>query len=222
MSAVLAIDTAGPVVGVALWDGTRGYERTARLSRGTEEQLPGLVDQVCAESGVPLTSLRGIAVASGPGAFTGIRVGLATAAGLAAALGVRIWAASSLLPRAVHAGFGGDLLVMLDARKSRVYAAAWRNDAPLHPEGDVDPAVALSWVDRPFRVTGEGALVYRELFEGAGGIVLADADHPGTTVLARLGSQAFARGEGVEPGALRASYLRDPDAVPRPGPPQPG
>lgn len=218
MTAVLAIDTAGPVVGVALWDGTRGFERTARLSRGTEEQLPGLIDQVCAEGSVPLSALNGVAVASGPGAFTGIRVGLATAAGLAAALGVPVWASSSLLPRAVHAGFGGDLLVMLDARKSRVYAAAWRNDALLHAEGDVDPTVALGWVDRPFRVTGEGGLVYRELFEAAGGLVLADAEHPGTTALARLGAQAFARGEGLEPGALRASYLREPDAVPRPVP----
>lgn len=218
MTPVLAIDTAGPVVGVALWDGTRGFERTARLSRGTEEQLPGLIDQVCAEAGIALSTVRGVAVASGPGAFTGLRVGLATAAGLASALGVPIWATSSLVARAVHAGFGGDLLVMLDARKSRVYAAAWRNDTPLQGAADVDPAVALGWVERPFRVTGEGGLVYRSQFEAAGGLVVADADHPGTTALARLGAQAFARGEGLEPGALRAEYLREPDAVPRPVP----
>jgi tRNA threonylcarbamoyladenosine biosynthesis protein TsaB len=216
MTPVLAIDTSGPVVGVALWNGTRGFERIARLTRGTEEQLPGMIDQVCNEAVVPLPAIHGIAVVSGPGAFTGLRVGLATAAGLASALGVPVWATSSLLPRAVHAGFGGDLLVALDARKSRIYAAAWRNDDELQPAADIDPQAALAWVERPFRVTGEGGLVYRALFEAAGGLVVVDADHPGTTALARLGAQAFARGEGIEPAALRASYLREPDAVPRP------
>jgi tRNA threonylcarbamoyladenosine biosynthesis protein TsaB len=209
---VLAIDTAGPVAGVAWDDGLRVEVRAERLSRGTEQRLPAWIEEL---AGGRLAELDGIAVAAGPGAFTGLRVGLATAAGLAQALGVPVWPAPSLLPRAHAAGLGGRLLVMLDARKSRVYAALWEGDALVRGPADVPPEEALGWPGRPFRATGEGALVYRALVEAAGGSLVEQPDDPGVHELARLGRDALARGGGVRPEALTAGYLRPADAVPR-------
>lgn len=211
---VLAIDTAGPVIGVALGDGDGNCaERTSRIVRGADELLPALIDQVRAEYGIPLGGVAGIGVSAGPGAFTGLRVGLATAAGLAFALDVPVWTASSVLPRAHAAGLDGELLVALDARKGRLYAAAWRDQTQIHPVGDVEPAVAFSWLNRPFRATGEGALAYRAQIEAAGGVVIPDPDQPGTSHLVRLTCQGLARGEGVDARELRAEYVRDADAV---------
>ncbi|MEZ4236534.1 MAG: tRNA (adenosine(37)-N6)-threonylcarbamoyltransferase complex dimerization subunit type 1 TsaB [Myxococcota bacterium] len=218
MSPVLAIDTAGPVIGVAVHRGPPlpPQEVTVRITRGAEEILPTLVDQACAQADVELRALVGIGVASGPGAFTGLRVGMAAAAGLAFALGVPVWTTNSLLPRAQAAGQRGRLLVMLDARKSRVYAAAWDGTALTHPPGDVPPEEALAWVSgAPFRATGEGAEVYRALVEASGGVVHGSAERPGTAALAALAAAGLARGEGIDAVTLQAEYLRDADAVPR-------
>jgi tRNA threonylcarbamoyladenosine biosynthesis protein TsaB len=217
-SLVLAIDTAGPVVGVAVWDGRRAFERTARLQRGTEEHLPRMIEEVCRSASIGVRDLVGVGVAGGPGAFTGLRVGVATAAGLATALKVPLWTTGSLEPRAALAGFGRDLLVMLDARKGRVYAAAWRSEVQVHPPADVEPDVALSWVHRPFRAMGEGALAYREAVEAAGGGIPSNADQPGIGLLARMTAEALQRGEGTDPLQVRTEYLREPDAVARPVP----
>jgi tRNA threonylcarbamoyl adenosine modification protein YeaZ len=218
MIAVLAIDTAGPVTGVAVWDAGRqvGAERLVRVTRGAEEQLPTMIDQVCAEVAVNFTALAGVAVAAGPGAFTGLRVGLATAAGFASALRIPVWTTTSLVPRARRAGFGGDLLVLLDARKSRVYAAAWRGSEQIHGPADVDPQHACGWMSPGFRATGEGAIVYREQILAAGGVLVGEPWHPGTLQLARLGAERISLGEGEDATSPTVHYLREADAaVPR-------
>lgn len=212
----LAIDTAGPVLGVGLWDRHREHERTLRIGRGAEEHIPALIEELCQAASVLLRDVRAIGVAIGPGAFTGLRVGVAAAGGLASALSVPIWPAQSLLPRAARVGFGGDLLVLLDARKGRVYAAAWHNETLVRPPADVPPEEALAWLPRRgFRATGEGALVYREAIEACGGTVVANPDLPGTGRFARAAAEAVARGAGIEALALRTEYLREPDAVAR-------
>lgn len=220
MISVLAIDTAGPVAGVAVWDASRqvGAERLVRVTQApggqrAEEQLPLLIDQVCAEMAINFTALAGVAVAAGPGAFTGLRVGLATAAGFASALRIPVWTTTSLVPRARKAGFGGELLVMLDARKSRVYAGAWRGNEQIQGPLDIDPAEACRWMSPGFRATGEGAIVYQRQIEAAGGIVVPEPWHPGTMLLARLGAERIALGEGEDATIPTVHYLREADAT---------
>lgn len=215
MSRILAFDTASPVLGVGLSVDGRATVRTERVIRGSERRLLPLATELLEEAGLELAQLDGIAVCAGPGAFTGLRVGLATACGLAQALQLPVWPSGSLWPRALRAGPGGPLLVMLDARKFRVYAAGWCDREPLHPPADVAPEVALSWVEAPFRATGEGALVYREAVCAAGGQVVEGADLPGVGQLAIEGAAALARGEGIDPAGVRPTYLRAPDAVKR-------
>lgn len=213
---VLAIDTAGPVVGVALAVDEAVAVRTERVQRGAEARLIPWAQALGAEAGIALTALDGVAVAVGPGAFTGIRVGLATAVGLSLGLGIPLWGGSSLRSRAAR--IEGDLpvLSLLDARKARVYAALFRGGDEIAGPGDVDPAEAVAWAQGPFVAIGEGALVYREAIEAAGGTVADDAEHPGVDALARLAIAGLGRGEGRDPGEVRPVYLREPDATPRP------
>ena len=210
---VLAIDTAGPVVGVALWAGGRATERTERVRRGAEARLLPWAIELLEERGLVLADVEGIAASKGPGAFTGIRVGLAAAAGLAHGLGVPLWCEMSLTSRARRVE--GQVLSMLDARKERVYAALYDAEGALiqGPE-DVAPQIAASWVAPGGRVTGEGALVYREILESHGQIILEDAENPGVMALAELGAAALSRGEGGDPVRVEPLYLREPDAKP--------
>ncbi len=213
----LAIDTTGPVVGVAAFDGARVSVRYARVGRNVEAVLLDWVVECCAELGFTVGDVDGVAVAVGPGAFTGLRVGLSTAIGLALARGVPMWAGSSLVSRARRAAGQGSVIAMLDARKQRVYASAVVDGVERTGPEDVAPQVAVSWMTAPFVATGEGALVYRDVVEAAGGVVFADAEHPAVDVLVRMGADAIARGEGVAAVDITPVYVREPDARPRAG-----
>jgi tRNA threonylcarbamoyladenosine biosynthesis protein TsaB len=209
---VIAFDTAGPVIGVAAADGERVAARALRVARGTEGVLPGLVTAVLESLGLRLADLQGVVVAEGPGAFTGLRVGMAAATALALARGVPVVAVDALTPRALRAGAGGPTLALLDARKGRVYAAAW--DAAgfrTHEPVDVAPEVAAAFPGGPFRATGEGAVVYRAVVEAAGGSVVADADDPGVGALAVEGARRLAGGDGRDPALVVPRYVRAPD-----------
>lgn len=210
---VLAIDTAGPVIGVALAVDGEVSARTERVTRGAEARLVPWATALCEEAGFRLSELDGIAVATGPGAFTGLRVGLATAVGLAQAIGCPVWQGDSLESRARAVG-GDRVLSMLDARKQRVYAASYEAGARVAGPADIPPDEALGWMQAPFVATGEGALVYASMVREAGGELAPQADDPCVHVLARLGSQGLARGEGSDPLAVRPVYLRAPDARP--------
>ncbi len=211
----LAIDTCGPVLGVALRLGGEVRVRTERVVRGSETRLVPWARALCAEAGIGLGDLTGIAVAQGPGAFTGLRVGLATASGLALGLGIPLWGGSSLDSRARRVEAAGHgVLALLDARKGRVYARWFPATGAPGAPGDLPPEEALAACEGAFLATGEGALVYRDRVEAAGGRVVADADHPAVDVLAAMGEEAMARGEGRDPVEVRPLYLRAPDARP--------
>jgi tRNA threonylcarbamoyladenosine biosynthesis protein TsaB len=210
---VLDIDTAGPVIGVALRAGGRTEHRTERVIRGSEARLVPWAIELAAAAGLTLAELDVVAVGAGPGAFTGLRVGLAMACGVAQAAGIPVWAGSTLESRAWQHRGSAPVLALLDARKGRVYAAVFdASGGLLSGPGDVDPEVALAWMRRPFVATGEGALVYREAIEAAGGRVAERADDPGVVALAELGERAWSRGEAVAAEAVRPTYLRAPDA----------
>lgn len=212
---VLVFDTCGPVIGVALFADGAVQERTARVTRGAEAHLMPWALELAAEAGIRLAELDGVGAAEGPGAFTGLRVGLAAACGLALSADVPVWTGSSLVHRGLAVGAPEPVLSMLDARKGRVYAAVVRPDGCLaHGPADTDPSLAISWMNGPFRATGEGALAYAEAVRASGGQICAGADDPGVSLLARLAAAGLDRGEGGAPEHVRPVYLRAPDAKP--------
>lgn len=83
---VLGIDTSGRWCGVALLDGRRRVAEERSDQSGANRVLVAAIDRVCRRAGIGPRQLDGIAVAIGPGSFTGLRIGLAVAKGLALAL----------------------------------------------------------------------------------------------------------------------------------------
>ena len=210
---ILAVDTAGPVVGVALYVGGNVTSRTLRVRRGAEAMLVPWAVELTEAAGVSLSELDAVAVAVGPGAFTGIRVGIATAVGLALAADCPVWEACSLAHRAAVVS-DVRVLSMLDARKSRVYAALYENGVLVKEPADVPPETALSWVSGRFSATGPGAVCYAEQVVSAGGVVVEEAEEPAVRMLVRQASAGLARGEGVSADCVMPVYLRDADAKP--------
>jgi len=204
---VLAFDTVGPVIGVGAWDGTRGAVRSQRVTRGAEAFLLDFAKEVLAELGANFTDVTLVAVAKGPGAFTGLRVGLATATGLSISLGVPLWGGMSLASRAERVQTSLPVLSLLDARKGKVYG--WWRGKPESTAVDVPPEEILSNLPEAWIATGEGAEVYRDLVETAGGQIADDPTAPAVVELAQLALGAHLRGED---GSAAPLYIRPPDA----------
>ena len=93
---VLAIDTASPMPAVSLSCGERLFEAALPSDRQSSEQLLPAVQRVLSDARVRLQDCDRLAVCSGPGSFTGIRIGLATAWGLSRASGIPVEAVSTL------------------------------------------------------------------------------------------------------------------------------
>lgn len=85
---ILGIDTAANQCAVALVDGERVWRRAEAMARGHAEALFPMIDAVLAESGTTIQHITRIGVCTGPGSFTGVRIGVAAARGLSLGLSV--------------------------------------------------------------------------------------------------------------------------------------
>jgi tRNA threonylcarbamoyladenosine biosynthesis protein TsaB len=129
MSLILSIETSTPLCSVALH---RSGELVATCETQEEgghgRKLTRLIESACAEASVSLSQIDAIAVSSGPGSYTGLRIGLATAKGLCFGLSIPLITLNTLQ---VMANAWGNLpantllLPMLDARRMEVYVAVF-------------------------------------------------------------------------------------------------
>lgn len=122
----LAVDTSTDRLSVAGTAGDRVVERVAVGARRHAALLVPLVTEVLADLGVRIGQLTDIAVSDGPGSFTGLRVGAAWVKGVCRGRDVRVWAASTLLVRAVVADGAGVVVGLGSALRGESYAAVYR------------------------------------------------------------------------------------------------
>ncbi len=195
---ILAIDTAGPVIGAACGD--RRFSQ--RIVRGADSVLtPALARLV---EGV---TLRAVAVTVGPGAFTGLRVGVSAALGLAFARRLPVIPVSALHARASMATHSR-VLSLLDGRKGRAYAAFYVDGERVGDEADLPPDQAIALAQGDFVAVGEGALVWEDLVRRASGRILDGAgESPAVAMLALAG-----RLPSCAPEKIRLQYIRAADA----------
>ncbi len=206
----LVIDTAGPVVAVGGWDDDGCVGRlAARVGSGADAWLLPQVAALCERLG----ALDRVAVAVGPGAFTGIRVGVAVALGLALARGVPVAALSSLQVRAACARGHRRVLSLLDARKGKVYGGVYDTTHAVPALDGVERDLPLEALLESVSVeaaVGEGAAVYRALLEARGIPVVGDVEMPLAPDLAPMLRAAPL----LDAGQVSLRYLREPDAKP--------
>lgn len=120
MTSLLAIDTAGPRLQLALSTGERVDTLVEDMPTGQAERIFPAVAELLARNGITYADLTRVAVTTGPGSFTGVRIGLSAARGLALALGIPAIGVPSLF--AIALGAGSDpLAVLLDARRDEAY-----------------------------------------------------------------------------------------------------
>ncbi len=220
---LLAIDTSGPVCGVAVMkDGAIVYEASA-INRMTHSvNLLPMTDAACQSAGLTISDMDRLAVVSGPGSFTGVRIGVSTVKGLAHAHSTPCVAVDALEAMAAGAGaFSGVICPIQDARAGQVYGAAFAAasprperlmaDVPLKLEEYVGQIRAFG--DR-FLFLGDGMPVHRERLQALLGEAAVFAQ-PQQAFLrpAAVAYLASLAEETVSYLALEPLYLRAPNAA---------
>jgi tRNA threonylcarbamoyladenosine biosynthesis protein TsaB len=220
---VLALDTTTRAGSCALVrDGEVLRELASDASRPPAARLPGeLVDLLALEQRT-LKEIDIFAVATGPGSFTGLRIGIATMQGLAFAEGKPLLGISGLdalhhsIWRPAKARQGDRVATWVDAWRGEVYAALYEEGREVAPPIVADPADLLAGMGSvPTIFIGDGAATYAELIGATCGAHAVVAD-PVTPLLAgqigRLATNAVRAGERPGPHAIRPLYVRRPDA----------
>ncbi len=215
---ILIIDTSGPVCGTAVMDAQKVYsEFTAQNKNTHSTNLMPMIEATLNAAGTRMEDLDAVAAVTGPGSFTGVRIGVATAKGLAHGAGLPCIPVDALEALAVSAGeFEGVVCPIQDARAGQVYGAAFREgkrlagDAPMKLEDYLNMVEPLG---EQFLFTGDGVPVHREAINKRLGEKAAFA-LPLRCYLrpSAAGWIALNNGEQTDYLGLQATYLRPPNA----------
>jgi tRNA threonylcarbamoyladenosine biosynthesis protein TsaB len=228
---ILALDTTTRGGSVAVSDD----DRTLAIvigdpSRTHGERLPGEMQEALSEAGVSVSELGLLVVASGPGAFTGLRIGLAAIQGLSLAIGLPVVGVSALDALALAAApvpTGSDLttlLVWMDAQRGEVFTGRYTRSTESGgdawtPAGDPTvgpPAAGLAGeaTGPSSRVAfaGDGAGKYRDLIAAwSAGATIVEPPPALAPALTAIGRRRAAAGQAGPPHALQPLYVRRPD-----------
>jgi tRNA threonylcarbamoyladenosine biosynthesis protein TsaB len=217
---LLAVDTSGKNGSLAL---ARTMPDQSQIVALEVVPLAGgafsaqLVPQIAAlleKYGYSKTDLGAFAVASGPGSFTGLRVGLAAIKALAEALQKPIVSVSLLEAVACSGTTRGRVLAALDAGRGDVYVGDYELDPQvrMHSERLLSREKFLAEVRSRRVVTPDAALAEIVRASAAPRIEVEQIEYPNSGVIARLGWEHLQRGETVRPEELEANYIRHSDA----------
>ncbi|WP_049621643.1 tRNA (adenosine(37)-N6)-threonylcarbamoyltransferase complex dimerization subunit type 1 TsaB [Frateuria defendens] len=219
---LLAIETSTEACSVALVHGEEVIARSELAPRRHAELVLPMADALLAEAGVGRHALDAIAVGRGPGAFTGVRLGVALAQGMALALDVPVVPVSSLAALALEAPReDAAILAVIDARMGEVYAACYRRGddgtlQPLDTERVCAPEALVLPAAEAWQVVGSGWAAYAEILRERLGVEPLAADgacYPQARHVAELAVREFRAGRALPPEQALPVYLRDKVAL---------
>jgi tRNA threonylcarbamoyladenosine biosynthesis protein TsaB len=239
---ILAIDTSGPSGGITLAEADAGSFRvieSAAIAGGTfSAQLIPTLAALLKKHGYGVKDLGGFAAASGPGSFTGLRVGLSAIKGLAETLHKPIATVSVLEALASLADRDGKIAAAMDAGRKEVFLGVYQKQANKYAKQPIQSSekslpqpgthsdhalvkqreelltqqdfLATLGTERPAAIiTSDAALA--ELAAASHSAVVV-VTQPGSEVIARIGTAKLLAGETVSVESLDANYLRRSDA----------
>jgi tRNA threonylcarbamoyladenosine biosynthesis protein TsaB len=218
---VLALDTTTKGGSCALTrDGVVLLEHAGEPARPHDTRLPGDLMMLLDDARVALEEIDVYGVATGPGSFTGLRIGIATMQGLAFAAGKALIGVSAFdaLARAVQRRVIGSarIATWIDAWRGEVYAALYEGVREIEPPVVARPAAILSRLRGGRTVfAGDAAALYRteivELMRGEAEIAEPPLPLLAGTIAA-IATEMGQSGHLPPPHAIRPVYVRRPDA----------
>ena len=216
----LAFETSAKAASVALTQSGKllgeSYQNTGLTHSQT---LMVMAEDLLKQCGKTVADLTAVAVAEGPGSFTGVRIGVAAAKGLSWGKQLPCYGVSTLEAMAMSLGiYEGHVCACMDARRSQVYNALFLADKGNIERITEDRAIALAelkteleHIDGPIFLVGDGAvLTYRTLSGENPNLILPPEHrlHQRAVGVALLAEKKQAGGEAGDGNALTPNYLR--------------
>lgn len=220
---ILAVDSSGITASVAVYiDGVVTAVNSVNNNKTHSQTLLPMIEHVMKQADINVSKLDAIAVAEGPGSFTGLRIGAATVKGLSFATGKPIIPVSTLAALAYNfAGMDGLICPVMDARRGQVYSAAYSfcNDVineVYEPEAlAVDELLERLCEEHPDErviFPGDGVLVHEkricDVMKDRAFIALSHQRFQSAASVAMLAAQMYADGRYVSGVDFEPVYLR--------------
>ena len=217
---ILAFETSAKAASVALMEGTKllgeSYQNTGLTHSQT---LMVMAEDVLKQCGKTAQDVQAVAVAEGPGSFTGVRIGVAAAKGFAWGKEIPCYGVSTLEAMAESLGiYEGYICPAMDARRSQVYNALFRVEKGIISRVAEDRAIALAdlkeellTLDGPIFLVGDGStLTYNTLKDSVENLILPPEHrmHQRAVGVGLVAARMAAEGLAPSGGELTPNYLR--------------
>ena len=217
---ILAFETTAKAGSVALLeDGKLLAESYQNTGLTHSQTLMVMAEDMLKQAGKTVADVTAVAVAEGPGSFTGVRIGVAAAKGFAWGAEIPCYGVSTLEAMAETLGvYEGHICACMDARRNQVYNALFLADRGNLERVSEDRAIALTelksdleHIDGPVFLVGDGAaLTYKTLKDAVPEMVLPPEHrmHQRASGVAIVAARKIAAGESGDANALTPNYLR--------------
>ena len=217
MTAILALDTSGEACSVALSVGDQQWQSYELAAQSHTQRALPMIDEVLEQAQISLKDLDALAIAAGPGSFTGLRIGMGVIQGLAFAADLPVIAVSTLealawqqLNQTPEVEW---LLPALDARMGETYWAVYRvvqgEISEYKAPAASSPEDVVRWLEeQQITVVGVGAGWSLVSLANSGHEAQPDANLRATSVLA-LAEQHWLTGEAIDVLEVQPMYIRD-------------
>ena len=217
---ILAFETSAKAASVALMDGAKllgeAYQNTGHTHSQT---LLRMAEDLIANCGYTPQQIEAVAVAAGPGSFTGVRIGVAAAKGFAWGAQLPCCGVSTLEAMARNLGANdGFVLPVMDARREQVYTALFEAQDGVLTRITQDRAISLQELKeeiknlkKPIFLVGDGSILcYNMLKEAVCGLVCPPEHrmHQRAAGVGLAAAAMLAEGKSCDAGALTPNYLR--------------
>lgn len=206
---LLAVDVTGDWGSLAILEGASVLEEVELHSPdGFGHMLFPAIQELMAKHSLTLRDLDGFAAASGPGSFTGVRVGLSAVKGLAEALELKVAAVSNLQALA-SLGRAALRAPVIDARRGQIFGAVYAEDLGIVQEETVmEFSRWAAQLPADVELVTRGLAIPPELRRFA----VTEASRPLAAAIGRIGAWRFGQGMEQDPMEIDANYVRRSDA----------
>ena len=216
----LAFETSAKAASVALTENGKLLAESYQNTGLTHSQtLMVMAEDLLKQCGKTMSDVTAVAVAEGPGSFTGVRIGVSAAKGLAWGGQIPCYGVSTLEAMAVSLGvYEGHICACMDARRNQVYNALFLVDNGKIERISEDRAIALTdlqeeleHIDGPIFLVGDGSMLTHKTLSGAIDSLILPPEHrmhQRAVGVALLAEKKQADGEAGDGNALAPNYLR--------------
>ncbi len=216
MAILLSLESSTTVCSAALHDrGELVAHREVQVPKAAASQLAPVVDDLFRASGVNPRQLQGVAVSSGPGSYTGLRIGVATAKGICYGLDLPLIALDSLhvLACSIAKPATGTLLCpMIDARRMEVYTCLLSEHLevlePTRPLVVDKLSFAAALEEHPISFFGNGSDKCRGVIQHPNAIFIGGL-YPKASDMGNLAFRKFENGDFVDMRSFEPDYLKE-------------